>query len=108
MPKDSWKRANDRAKYGPVRYSKRPKQKRKRIPKNFRYPAKCIFLVNIGTPALVIAPNGAEVEMQTRKTLRFGQPAKRHLREGHHTFHRRGFHLIVANEHVRRDTMTYR
>lgn len=113
MPKDEWRIASNRAKYGPVgepkRWTRKRKKRRwsrkKRIPPNFRKQLEYVFLVNIGTPAVVVQPDGAEIEMRTTKTLRFGKQAKQHLRDGCHTFHRLGYHLIVADEHVRRDTM---
>ena len=109
MPRDNWKRANERAKYGPIRRTgakRKPLKGKKRIPPNFRYPAEYVFLINIGTPITAIRPDGTEVNMTTTKTLRFGKQTQKYAKKGHHAFHRRGFHLIVANQYVRKDTMT--
>ena len=111
MPRDEWKRAADRAKYGPVHYEKKAKkERRKSAPKaDTKKPRTVeVFILHIRTPISVIKPNGSEIQMETTKTLKFFKQAKLHLREGFHTFERRGFYLIVESKYVGRDTIRVR
>lgn len=104
MPRDEWKIANDRAKYGPPPM-KKPRKKRRRkterkAPPNFRRKVDRLFAVYAGTPITVIRPNGTTVAMRATKNLRFGSEAKEHRVEGSSTFKRYGYYLIVKQELV--------
>lgn len=107
MPCNEWNKANNRAKYGPVRrYEKRRWKTRsrcKRIPPNFRKRLDFLFIIYAGTPAKVIHPNGDVTEIRTSKNLRFGSEATDHRSEGCHTFKRFGFCLVVRSELVERE-----
>ena len=105
MPRDDWKRASDRAKYGPVQYKKRKKQRPKKKVVEKKPSRIWVFIIHVGTPALAIKPNGTRELINTTKTLRFSKQATNHRIEGFSTFNRRGFYLIVENKHVGRDTM---
>jgi len=107
MPRDEWKVATDRAKYGPVKYAKKKakKHRRDRVRGESGHDTCWVFLIHLRTPVIVIRPNGTEEEIETTKTLKFWKRSKEHSREGYCTFERRGFYLIVPNEHVKRDTI---
>ena len=111
MPRDEWKRANDRAKYGPVPHEKRerkPRKQRKQRKQREAPADKWVYIIHIKTPAIAIKPDGTEKHINTTKTLRFGKQATGHRRPGFHTFQRRGFYLIVDNIYVGKDTISKR
>lgn len=114
MPRDKWKRANDRSRFGPVRSLTKEEKSRKnrqpkppkppkRVPANFKKAAN-LYVVYAGTNAKVVRPDGSIVEFRTRKNLRFGSEANKYREEGCLTFHRFGHYLIVPVKLVGRQS----
>ncbi len=104
MPRDEWKKANDRARFGPLRLREKKRRKKRgkhaRIPPNFHKQLDSLFVVHAGTPITVIRPDGSLVKMQARKNLRFGNESDDHSEEGCRTFKRYEHYLIVRQELV--------
>ena len=101
MPQDQWRQANNRAKYGPVVSTNTTvlvrKKRRRHMGRrpNPSWGITNLFIIYAGTPAKVIRPNGESLSMRTRKELRFGSVSQDHQEEGHFTFKRFGYWLIV-------------